>query len=77
MNVLQNLKKKVNKHLHLWSVKTWNMYDARVISLNLFPTPSNAEGVQIDSTLMNELFIYNKIPLFLFFAISNNNKVVI
>ena len=40
-------------------------------------TTSNGEGVQIDCTLMNKLFIYNYVPLFLFFAISTNNKFVL
>ena len=43
----------------------------------MFPTTPNAEGVQIDEPLMNKLFIYNNVPLFLFFAMPTNYKVVV
>ena len=45
------------KLLRFRSMKTWTMYNARTISLDLLPTTSNAEDVQIDYTLMNKLFI--------------------
>jgi hypothetical protein len=65
-----------NKLLHLRSMKTWNMYKERVISLNLFPTTSNV-GVQIGCLLMNKLFTYKNVPLFLYFAIFPNKKIVL
>ena len=63
--------------VHLQSRNTWNMYNASATSVNLFLAASNTEGVQIDSILMNKLFTYNNVPLFLFFAIFINNKVVL
>ena len=66
---------KEKKLLHHRSMKTWNMYNARAISLNLYPTTSNSEGVQIDCTLMNKLFIYNNFPLLLFVSIFTNYKI--